>query len=95
MVLNELNRSNKYLRYLSFSPLTYNWGGRGVDLTLGHRYKKTRYKSCRYLVAGLQLVTQLFQLALVQCAAHPTIFGRNAEDRDWVIGGAGFPTDET
>ena len=40
-------------------------------------------------------MTQLIQIALVQRAAHPTIFGRNAQDRDWVIGGAGFPTGET
>ena len=31
----------------------------------------------------------------VQRAAHPTILGRNAQDRDWVIGSVGFPTGET
>ena len=52
MVLNDSNRSDKYLRYLSFPPIDLKWAGHEIDLTLGHRYKTNPiYTSCRHLVA--------------------------------------------
>ena len=49
IVLSVLNRSDKYLTYLSFSPLTYN--GEVTKLTWPEvtDIKNPRYTNCRYL----------------------------------------------
>ena len=65
MVLNDLNRSNKYWGIWVF-PINLSWGGHGIDLTLGHRYKQNpRYTNFRYLV--VYQILKVSNLSLHYC----------------------------
>ena len=52
------------------------------------------YEHCELQIQGcnLDVIESSCSRSL---SSSSTIFGRNAQDRDWAIGGAGFPTGET